>query len=39
MGSLFEQSLLVVFDAVILALMKRLEADPAMMFGRHANLE
>lgn len=39
MGSLFEQSLLVVFDAVILALMKRLDADPAMMFGRHANLE
>jgi len=39
MGSLFEQSLLVVFDAVILALMKRLEADPTTMFGRHANLE
>ncbi len=39
MGSLFEQSLLVVLDAVVLGLMDRLAADPETMFSRHANLE
>ncbi|MBQ16737.1 MAG: 6-phospho-3-hexuloisomerase [Planctomycetaceae bacterium] len=39
MGSLFEQSLLVVLDAVVLGLMDRLASDPGTMFSRHANLE
>ena len=39
MGSLFEQSLLVVLDAVVLELMQRRGEDPETMFSRHANLE
>lgn len=39
MGSLFEQSLLLLFDAVVLSCMDRLGVDSAAMFGRHANLE
>ena len=39
MGSLFEQSLLVVLDAVVLALMDRRGEGPETMFSRHANLE
>lgn len=39
MGSLFEQSLLLVLDATVLLLMGRLGLDPAEMFARHANLE
>lgn len=39
MGSLFEQSLLLFFDAVILRFMERKGLDSANMYGRHANLE
>ncbi|OXM83646.1 6-phospho-3-hexuloisomerase [Paenibacillus rigui] len=39
MGSLFEQSLLLVFDSIILRMMDRQELDGSAMFGRHANLE
>ncbi|RST76482.1 6-phospho-3-hexuloisomerase [Siminovitchia acidinfaciens] len=39
MGSLFEQSLLVFFDAVILRFMDKKGLDSTTMFGRHANLE
>lgn len=39
MGSLFEQSLLLTFDAVILMLMDRSTKDSSTMFTRHANLE
>lgn len=39
MGSLFEQSLLLFYDAVILRLMEKKELDSEMMYGRHANLE
>lgn len=39
MGSLFEQSLLVFLDVVILRLMERMQLDSAAMFERHANLE
>lgn len=39
MGSLFEQTLLLFFDAVVLRLMERSGADPETMFSRHANLE
>ncbi|MBB6669747.1 6-phospho-3-hexuloisomerase [Cohnella nanjingensis] len=39
MGSLFEQSLLLLLDALTLSLMAEREADSAAMFGRHANLE
>ncbi|GIT31744.1 MAG: hypothetical protein Ct9H300mP1_37900 [Planctomycetaceae bacterium] len=39
MGSLFEQSLLVVLDAGVLALMDRRGEGPETMFARHANLE
>jgi 6-phospho 3-hexuloisomerase len=39
MGSLFEQSLLLVLDAMVLLLMERLGQTPAAMFARHANLE
>lgn len=39
MGSLFEQSLLLLLDAVVLRLMARQGIDAAAMFGRHANLE
>ena len=39
MGSLFEQSLLLVLDALIMLLMKMKGNDAATMFTRHANLE
>ena len=39
LGSLFEQSLLLVLDALILLLMERKGISPSAMFGRHANLE
>jgi 6-phospho-3-hexuloisomerase len=39
MGSLFEQSLLVILDVVILMLMERQNKTSDTMFTRHANLE
>ena len=39
MGSLFEQSLFILFDALILRLMERLGDDSETMFACHANLE
>lgn len=39
MGSLFEQSLLLTLDAVILRLMDKQRKDSDTMFTRHANLE
>ena len=39
MGSLFEQSVGVVLDGMVLALMQRLGEDAASMFARHANVE
>jgi len=39
MGSLFEQSLLLLYDAVILALMDKKELNGQTMYGQHANLE
>jgi len=39
MGSLFEQSLLLILDAVILMLMQRQHKTSDTMFTRHANLE
>lgn len=39
MGSLFEQSLLVFFDSLILKLMETKEIGSQTMYGRHANLE
>ena len=39
MGSLFEQSLLLTLDAVILLLMERSDKDSDTMFVNHANLE
>ena len=39
MGSLFEQSLLLYLDAVVLRLMERRGDDSDTMFTRHANLE
>jgi 6-phospho-3-hexuloisomerase len=39
MGSLFEQTLLVQFDAVILRLMEKLAQGTGTMFKQHANLE
>ncbi|MUG70720.1 6-phospho-3-hexuloisomerase [Paenibacillus validus] len=39
MGALFEQSLLLVCDAVILKMMEKQGLDSRTMFGRHANLE
>ena len=39
MGSLFEQSLLLFYDAVILRHMEKKGLDSEMMYGRHANLE
>ncbi|HWO95951.1 MAG TPA: 6-phospho-3-hexuloisomerase [Bacillus sp. (in: firmicutes)] len=39
MGSLFEQSLLLFYDAIILRLMDKKGLDSTTMFGRHANLE
>lgn len=39
MGSLFEQSLLLFLDAVILRFMEKKGLDSDNMYGRHANLE
>ncbi|CAG7630043.1 3-hexulose-6-phosphate isomerase [Paenibacillus solanacearum] len=39
MGSLFEQTLLLFFDAVILRLMASQKIGSEAMFGQHANLE
>ena len=39
MGTLFEQSLLLLFDLIVLRLMERKGISPEAMFGRHANLE
>ncbi|WP_433944551.1 6-phospho-3-hexuloisomerase [Paenibacillus sp. SN-8-1] len=39
MGSLFEQMLLIFFDALILRLMEKKGQSSGKMFGRHANLE
>ncbi len=39
MGTLFEQSLLLLLDLVVLLLMKRKNIGPESMFARHANLE
>ena len=39
MGSLFEQSLLILCDSLILKLMQRTGVDAAQMLQRHANLE
>jgi 6-phospho-3-hexuloisomerase len=39
MGSLYEQSLLLLFDTIVLSLMRRQEFECSDMFGRHANLE
>lgn len=39
MGSLFEQSLLVVYDALVLAYMEQYHITADAMFGTHANLE
>ncbi len=39
MGSLFEQSLLLVLEALILVLMEKKSKDSDTMFTRHANLE
>ncbi|GAE26562.1 6-phospho-3-hexuloisomerase [Halalkalibacter wakoensis JCM 9140] len=39
MGSLFEQSLLLLYDSVILRFMDKKGLDSTTMYGRHANLE
>ncbi|MFC5447499.1 6-phospho-3-hexuloisomerase [Paenibacillus aestuarii] len=39
MGSLYEQTALLLLDAVVLRLMDRLEIDATSMLGMHANLE
>ncbi|WP_374721819.1 6-phospho-3-hexuloisomerase [Peribacillus tepidiphilus] len=39
MGSLFEQTLLLFYDAVILRFMEKRGLDSNTMYGRHANLE
>jgi 6-phospho-3-hexuloisomerase len=39
MGALYEQTLLLYCDAVILKMMQKQELDTNTMFGRHANLE
>ncbi|WP_404407850.1 6-phospho-3-hexuloisomerase [Jeotgalibacillus malaysiensis] len=39
MGSLFEQTLLLFFDAVILRFMEKKGLDSNTMYGKHANLE
>ncbi|MBO0600736.1 6-phospho-3-hexuloisomerase [Sporosarcina sp. E16_3] len=39
MGSLFEQSLLLFYDAVILKFMDKKGLNSEVMYGRHANLE
>ena len=39
MGSLFEQCLLLLLDALVVVLMKKLNMTSGEMFKRHANLE
>jgi len=39
MGSLFEQTLLLFYDAIILRFMEKKELNTNQMYGRHANLE
>jgi 6-phospho-3-hexuloisomerase len=39
MGSLFEQTLLLFYDAIILRFMEKKGLDTNKMYGRHANLE
>ena len=39
LGTLFEQSLLILCDSLVLELMRRLGVDAAQMSERHANLE
>ncbi|MCL7748304.1 6-phospho-3-hexuloisomerase [Halalkalibacter alkaliphilus] len=39
MGSLFEQSLLLLYDAIILRFMEKNSLNSNTMFGRHVNLE
>jgi 6-phospho-3-hexuloisomerase len=39
MGSLFEQSLMLLLDGMILKLMEKLGVNPDTMWGKHANLE
>ncbi len=39
MGSLFEQSLLLFYDSIILRFMEKKGMDSDKMYGRHANLE
>jgi 6-phospho-3-hexuloisomerase len=39
MGSLFEQTLLLFFDSVILRIMNKKGLESGVMYGRHANLE
>ncbi|MEM1504738.1 6-phospho-3-hexuloisomerase [Domibacillus sp. 8LH] len=39
MGSLFEQSLLLFYDSLILTIMEKRGMDSGRMYGRHANLE
>ncbi|KAA1037584.1 6-phospho-3-hexuloisomerase [Macrococcus equipercicus] len=39
MGSLFEQSMLLFFDAIVLRLMEKQELDTEKMYKNHANLE
>jgi 6-phospho-3-hexuloisomerase len=39
MGSLFEQSLLLFYDSLILHIMEKRGMDSVNMYGRHANLE
>ena len=38
-GSLFEQSMLIFFESVIILLMKKIDMDPSMIMTYHANLE
>jgi 6-phospho-3-hexuloisomerase len=39
MGSLFEQSLFLLLDAIVVELMQRRKTTSEQMFRRHANLE
>ncbi len=39
MGTLFEQSLLILCDSLVLGMMQRTGVNSAQMFKRHANLE
>ena len=39
MGSLFEQGLMLFYDAIILAIMEKNGLDNDKMYGKHANLE